>query len=502
MKTSIKRNKIALFIMAVVLMISMLAPAASAADYSPYLANAVNGRILTPDMTGDSCNWIEIAQHSGYSLIVRQDFISWNFYGFRDPQWNIKAFGTNNYYSSSNVRKVINDWFNFRNYVQDALPQTAKIRNYTVANNASYLVGTTNGQNSVYDGFSSPSPYQFSFGDDVAFALSSTEAINFMSTGYYAKFSLPSPYYDYNEGTSIAYANFKKLNKPMGNYPVSYNMWLRSPGDTTGYAGALIFGGAVSAPGRVSQLPINALYDYGLIYPALWVTPGIFAGAFHPITVNYYKDSISGGNLIASIPLSPQAANSYIDVNLYQHAPAGYITPGERSGDTYVKPGQNTVNVLYKKAAQKATVYVYYYKDMIAGTPLGTDIVSFDVPIGSPLPLSSIDATKFAPAGYVVPGTLSGDTIAREPLSFVFVTYTKTVGQRDVNVLHMIQRSMYQPTVYDLYQFDTFKASDNTVIYSSGKQMYIPGYIYQDATPPTLIVSEYNTTIIIRYRLY
>ena len=146
----------------------------------------------------------------------------------------------------------------------------------------------------------------------------------------------------------------------------------------------------------------------------------------YPITVKYYKDSISTSNFLNQVSLAPAPVGTQINnVDLTLYAPSGYTTPGTRSGATVVAATENIVNVVYTKAVQKNTIYVYYYKDYVGSTLLGNVTLETTAPLGSPI--TGVDATLFAPAGYTTPGTVTGDTVVKSPYSIVNVTYTKPV---------------------------------------------------------------------------
>jgi hypothetical protein len=497
MNGRLKKSKILLFVIAALLMINAIAPLASASDYAPYLSYAVDGRILPPSLTGDTSDWIEIAQHSGNSLIVRKDFISWNYFGQKNPAWNIRPFGPNTNYRESVVRTTVNNWFNYRPGFEDGLSPYARLRNYTLGNTSYSVLGSSNISASLYDGFSVPSSNQINFGDDIAFVLSYTEAANFISNSSFRR-SIPNQIIP---SGAIASSNYSKLTTVQNTWPDTYAMWLRSPGDMANTASALVYGitSGSSTDGRVYQININKLNnEYGLVYPALWVTSGIF-GANYPISVNYYRDSIGAANLLGSANLAPAPVGTAINnVNLSLYAPAGYATPGARSGDAVVAARQNTVNVVYS-SQMSSTVYVYYYKDVIGGTFLGMETLKLNVPAG--LPITGVDQYKYIPAGYGGPGTISGELLTREPFSLVFVLYDKPI-QRNVTVMHMFQRSLLQPDIYDFYAIDYVPVNDGDVIPSSNFQkLLVPGYAFQDANPPVLYVNEYNNIIIIRYKI-
>jgi hypothetical protein len=222
------------------------------------------GRILTPQKTGDTADWVEIAQNGGYSLIVRTKFI--NTFASSDqrenPDYQATIFGTANGYGDSAVRKKINDWFTgAAKEDADNLAADANLRKFTVKSDAAAQTGTgTAGTDGKTDSFSKPSGEAASSGLDVAFALSYSEAANFVSDeyGWGGDNFLPSE--------APAQSNFAKLTMPAGS-----QLWLRSPGSTPDMASSL------SQSGKVFQAAVDGSNGgSGLLYPALWVDSAAF----------------------------------------------------------------------------------------------------------------------------------------------------------------------------------------------------------------------------------
>jgi len=525
MKTRKVFGKIALFLTIAMLMTSLFVPTAYAYPYLSTNPVPVYGRLLTPDKTGDSSNWIEVAQNGPYSLIVRQKYISWrpNYPGYEqyynDPRYQSYAYGAPSnglwigniaasaVYARSYPRDIINNWFNDRvNKISgnqkgaDSLPPTARIRNYTMYNNALQVLGTNCKEDSFRDGFSAPSPVKTGYGDDVAFALSSTEASNFISTGADIRSSE-----GYRMSNPYAQMNYKRLNIPLFIYKQNNGytgMWLRTPGDCKDTAGSLTSGRDDldrRYDGRVFQMGTGgASYWNMCTYPALWVDSAIF-DVNYPITVNYYKDSISSANFLRNDSLTPLPVGTAIDVDLTKYAPAGYTVPGEREGATHVNPGENVVNVIYKKPVQKSTVYVYYYKDAVGGDFLGMDI-AYDAPVGVPV-APYINAAKYTPPGYQTAGTIIGDSQTVAGNTVIMYIFDKPAALKNVYVLHMVQMFQGNYTAFGYDSMDVFQAAEGDVINSMTKMKFIPGYMYFDAIPPVIQVGEYNT-IIIRYLMY
>jgi hypothetical protein len=238
----------------------------------------VDGRILTPAQTGDTASWIEIARNGNYSLIVRSEFI--NIYRNRvmygdvvwnNPDWQYTGFGSSTNYmlATNSVRWKLNDWFNGSAPGEaEKLPETARMRNFTVQTNVREAIGTSAWPVSVNDGFTRPSRVLLGSGDDIAFALSYGEAANFLSLLHFLRntpiANAPS--------SGIARANYAKINIPTSY--AYYGMWLRSPGDLPNTVASLSNSFNPSVPGRVFQEYLN---ERGLVYPAVWVDEDIFS---------------------------------------------------------------------------------------------------------------------------------------------------------------------------------------------------------------------------------
>jgi hypothetical protein len=341
---NVKKNiakKLSVFLILTLFVTSLAAPYVSATPTTP---TVVNGRILTTDKSGDTANWVEIAQYGEYSLIVRQSYINWYHNGHKnDPAWQYLIFGSSNNYTSSTLRTTINNWFNGRanGSSADNLSASARLREFTVSSNALTTLGTTCSNASLTNGYSIPTGNLVGKGDDIAFALSYGEAANFVSNTHFMRSTpisnMPS--------SALAQSNFTKLTMPP-NAPSGrqYCLWLRSVGDIVGTAGA------IEKSGRTFQCWINSPnVEPTLIYPAMWVHSDVFLTKY-PITVNYYTDSIAPENKIAVVSLPPAVVGTPItDVNVFQYAPYGYVTPGAVSGDTVVMARENFVDVLYTR---------------------------------------------------------------------------------------------------------------------------------------------------------
>jgi len=272
----------------------------------------VDGRILTPEMTGDRCDWIEIATCGDASLIVRQKFVNpyynrsdglnddtgWQCMGFGMPQRSLNPPPLNPNYFESYPQYFTNVWFGgipwFIIYgtggyalgeSTERLPMNARLREYTLQNTMKYNMGTCAAVASLTNGFSRPTFYKAGVGTDVAFALSYGEAANFISKTYFQRGPVAN-----QESSLIAKANYAKLytadHVPEKGDGHRWGMWLRSTGDIKNTMGNLDF--APSKPLESNVGVGRAFQEYydtplknfrGEAYPALWVDQGIFITA-------------------------------------------------------------------------------------------------------------------------------------------------------------------------------------------------------------------------------
>lgn len=250
---------------------------------------AVDGRVLTPDLTGDTVNWIEIARNGNSSLIVRSTYLSVQR-GYGDPAWQYWSFGLNGDYMSSTVRNRINIWFNGTVPAQnvsgwsagdDGLAPDARLRNYTLQSDMVNKIGTCTTKEAMTNGISSPTIYRVGVGNDIAFALSYSESANFLSLKHFQRNTNPSQM----PSSDFAISNFSKIHIP--NYGANdSSMWLRSLGDCAGTSGQLDWRG-VAFQGHWDP----SLKELGYVYPAVWVDQGIFETKATVIVehVNYYN---------------------------------------------------------------------------------------------------------------------------------------------------------------------------------------------------------------------
>ncbi|MDR0491286.1 MAG: DUF11 domain-containing protein [Oscillospiraceae bacterium] len=210
-------------------------------------------RVLTAGEAGDSSDWVEIARNGAYSLILRKDVLPLGWV-------NYPTSGTNGSYRDSNARNVVNNWFN------NVFGRTARLRDFTVANNALQNIGYFAVQAS---GISAPTGTQTRTGDDVAFLLSYGEAALFCSMRHVINDM------ELTQSPDVARTNYGKLT-PLPTAPPQQDCWwLRTPGtnsSSASYVGTYNQTGAIWSSSATSSP--NSSFNY--IRPALWVGSGIF----------------------------------------------------------------------------------------------------------------------------------------------------------------------------------------------------------------------------------
>jgi len=232
-----------------------------------------DSRTLDTNHTGDTVDWIEIARYGQYSLIVRKSYIHISNGHNGDPSFQTYYFGTSNAYASSYVRTKINDWFTGTAQYGDKLALDARLRKYTMQNDAKTVVGTGAKPSSMSDGFSKPvtPATQIGNNDDVAFALSYSEAATFCSNSHDIFGANPQVQPSSNE----AKANFAKLSVPsVTNNSRDYEVWLRSPSNPG--TAAVLSGNTTGIGSNLGRVFQDGTDIAGLTQPALWVKQTIF----------------------------------------------------------------------------------------------------------------------------------------------------------------------------------------------------------------------------------
>jgi len=170
------------------------------------------------------------------------------------------------------------------------------------------MPGTAGTQAGLSNGFSTPTAVQSGTGNDIAFALSYSEAVRFISSHNYVRGRNPATQVSNN----IADANWSKINVPYPDFStgvLANGAWLRSPGDIEGTIGAISFEvvsttGAILYRGRAWQMYQNwTNREHGYLYPALWVDQAIFEPDTLPqITITYHANGGIGAPPPQTVP--------------------------------------------------------------------------------------------------------------------------------------------------------------------------------------------------------
>ncbi|MDR2753411.1 MAG: FIVAR domain-containing protein [Oscillospiraceae bacterium] len=220
----------------------------------------VNGRVLDTAKTGDSSEWIEIAQQvvggKPYSLILRKASIGEGY------------FGTENKYNGSTAQKAVNAWFLNDSTAGTSLKWGANLRNFTVTSDVMTKIGTFPASSSGWDGYGSCDGFSKPTGTkdnglpvaaggkgtlNIAFLLSFGEATRFCSK----RWTLSGP----QVSNPNAVENWTYLN-------TAENWWLRTPSGTNDACVVSNLGYATNRD------ELNYNFD---LRPALWVDSAIFS---------------------------------------------------------------------------------------------------------------------------------------------------------------------------------------------------------------------------------
>ena len=182
----------------------------------------------------------------------------------------------------------------------------------------------------------------------------------------------------------------------------------------------------------LKEYALNYEYSSAAVSDNNTVLKLYYRSVSHEYTVNYYKDSISDRNFLGEVEGTGSVGDT-IPADLTLFAPAGYAVPGARSGAENISAdGGDVVNVVYSKKTNLSYT-VNYYKDSIEeGNYL--DKVEGTGTFGDAIPA---DLTKFAPAGYAVPGTRSGaEKISADGGDVVNVVYSKDTFKYSVHYFY------------------------------------------------------------------
>ncbi|MCL2550275.1 MAG: hypothetical protein FWE78_05050, partial [Methanimicrococcus sp.] len=317
----------------------------SAADGSDELTAAADGAILPPSVTGDTADWVEIARYSdssgNYSLIVRTTYLNVRSNNQDEPEFQYTQYSSGDAanYSQSYVRKFINEWFN-GGARADELPADARLRDYTVESNAIKVPGTSQTEEALANGFSTPTSNQVRTGEDVAFALSYSETAEFLSKTYFLRAQTQTMH-----SNDIASANFDKITLPKREHSC---MWLRSAGDIAGFAGSLSYLG-------YAFQDYNGPQTSGYVYPALWVRTSLFETSY---TVHYYLQGTD-----VSVKADKEMTNQTIGQRVTEEAAMipGYTAVEPASVTQTLEPSGNEF-VFYYTQNTDITYTVHYYQ--------------------------------------------------------------------------------------------------------------------------------------------
>ncbi len=182
----------------------------------------------------------------------------------------------------------------------------------------------------------------------------------------------------------------------------------------------------------LKEYALNYEYSSAAVSDNNTVLKLYYRSVSHEYTVNYYKDSISDRNFLGEVEGTGSVGDA-IPADLTLFAPAGYAVPGARSGAENISAdGGDVVNVVYSKKTNLSYT-VNYYKDSIEeGNYL--DKVEGTGTFGDAIPA---DLTKFAPAGYAVPGVRSGaENISADGGDVVNVVYSKDTFKYSVHYFY------------------------------------------------------------------
>nr|WP_302550200.1 doubled motif LPXTG anchor domain-containing protein [Enterocloster clostridioformis] len=182
----------------------------------------------------------------------------------------------------------------------------------------------------------------------------------------------------------------------------------------------------------LKEYALNYEYSSAAVSDNNTVLKLYYRSVSHEYTVNYYKDSISDRNFLGEVEGTGSVGDT-IPADLTLFAPEGYAVPGTRSGAEKISAdGGDVVNVVYSKKTNLSYT-VNYYKDSIEeGNYL--DKVEGTGTFGDAIPA---DLTKFAPAGYAVPGARSGaEKISADGGDVVNVVYSKDTFKYSVHYFY------------------------------------------------------------------
>ncbi|MCL2863110.1 MAG: InlB B-repeat-containing protein, partial [Methanimicrococcus sp.] len=358
----------------------------SAADGSDELPVAVDGAILSPIVTGDTVDWVEIARYNdstgNYSLIVRTTYLTVRSNNQDEPEFQYTQYSSDDTinYSQSYVRRFINEWFN-GGARADELPANARLRDFTMESNAKKVLGTSLTEEALADGFSTPTFNQARTGEDVAFALSYSETAEFLSKIYFLRDQTQTMY-----SNDIASANFDKITLPKSEHSC---MWLRTAGDTNNFAGSLSYMG-------YAFQDYNGPQTNGYVYPALWVRTSLFDTSY---TVHYY---LYGTDV--SVKADKEMTNQTIGQSITEEAAKipGYMVLEPSSVTKTLNPSNNEFTFYYTQNTDMTYTVHYYLQGtntplqaakIVTGQTMGAQVIENAVDIAGYTAVDPVSVT-------------------------------------------------------------------------------------------------------------
>ena len=470
-ETKTRWNRVLSAFLAALVLLTVVIPAGTQEAYAATVVSTptvgVNGRVLTSYQAGDTSDWIEIARNDGYSLLLRKDVlpVGWQAY---------TVSGTNNVYSTSNVRNVVNNWFN------NTLSSTSRLRSYSSTHNALTELGGF----ASLGGISKPTGVLAKSGNDVAFLLSFGEAANYCSWQYATSTST------WKASSDLARANFNKLT-PLDSKAMQDFWWLRSPGMS--YYTACSVGTHTAQMGNIVWASSSTNFKgYDYVRPALWVNAGIWGPDIATVNVRHL-DADTGAVLGSNTFTIPAGNYGYYGPNSYTGYQAGYLAPYSDAPQGTIALGQvKNVTWLYKKApAAQATVIVRHL-DAASGAVLGGN--TFTIPAGNYGYYGPNDYPGYQPGVLASYSDPPQGTIGAGELKTVTWLYSRVVvASATIIVMHL-----------DLTTYTTFEVETLTVpagpygpIQPKSYAGYEPGVPVLGSAPVTGTIGANETILII-----
>lgn len=217
----------------------------------------------------------------------------------------------------------------------------------------------------------------------------------------------------------------------------------------------------------------------------------------HPYTVNYYTASIATDNLVGSVT-GTGALGDFIYADLTLFAPAGYLTPGTRSGAVYVTdiPQDNVVSVVYTRLL--LSWYVEYYAGELTAANLLGRVRMPDIGYGTTVVLTQAQLDAYRPDYYQSGVQVGGPVSITVNGQVVRVLYLP-LEIRTVTVNHYTE-SAYGSGSFVLNRVTQAFAYDGDVLVGSSFAEYLgPNYDFLFANPAQLTVTGGSNVISLSY---